>query len=224
MVTESCIQWDHATHHSHDDASWACSRMGWRWWKGCACLLVISQHLAEHIITHKGFRRELLGIPSLLFSPTSSWVKIVGHLQGIWYSFLASKSSWLLRAYPNRALKLCINCRHEQHDLLWLNTSFGQMMCPEVPSHPFPSRMTCTQILSQNTVEIPFPSPWDKNIRCGSSSKTELGSNQALHQALQIKVSLLQQPYKSHVPPRNYSGIKMASNKVSWMWSMKKIP
>lgn len=31
-------------------------------------------------------------------------------------------------------------------------------------------------------------------------------------------VSLLQQPHKSHVPPRNYSGIKMASNKVSCNW------
>lgn len=65
----------------------------------------------------------------------------------------------LLRTNPTRALGLCINRRHGQRDLLGLNMSLGQMMCPEAASHPFPSRRTCTQILSQNAVEIPYPLP-----------------------------------------------------------------
>ena len=110
--------------------------------------------------------------PSLLFSPTSSWVKVAGHhLQGIWWPslvhwrvglddpqrslptptilwFCDSVIRKLLRANPTRALGLHINCRHVQHDLLWLNTSLGQMMCPEAAFYPFPSRRTCTQVFT----------------------------------------------------------------------------
>ena len=126
-----------------------------------------------------------------------------------------SESPLLLRANPTRALRLCINCRHVQHDLLRLNTSLGQMMCPEAASHPFLSRRTCTQVVSQNTVEIPYPSPRGGNMWCGSSRETELGSNQALHQVLQIQLSLHEQPYKQLVPPRSYSGVRTASNQMS---------
>lgn len=40
------------------------------------------------------------------------------------------------------------------------------------------------QVIFQNTTEMPYPLPRSRNIQCGSSRKTELRSNQVLHQVL----------------------------------------
>lgn len=74
-------------------------------------------------------------IPSLFYWPASSWmVVIVSKASGglhwcIWSPLLFKQTQSEL---------WCINCRHVQHGLLWLNTSLGQTIHFEVAYHCSP--------------------------------------------------------------------------------------
>lgn len=184
-----------------------------------------AQHIPEPIITHKGFGREL---PSLLSSLTSSWVRIAGnHLQGICYPFLVSESSQLLRTSPSRALRLCINCRlcsvicyDWTHHCVRCVT-----MCPEAPSHPFPSRMTCTQVLSQSTVDTLIH---HHEIRIyGGAPVGKQSWDQTKHSIKPCRLKCLYP--NSHTNHTYLQRIIVASKLqvtkwavTGWMWNMKK--